>query len=362
MSMIAKNNPEPPQAVRAKPHTPRLLLIGTEGLEHWRERPGFDVVGIVDSYGEWPEGKPDGLSPQLLACPLFVSVAEALASVAPDIACMSVPSAEKTDHEATELLLRAGIDVMAKKLRLNAMSDVNRLRAAADAGPGRLYVGEFYRYMPSVRALKRLLDQGKLGAIEQITWRCLLPIERYDWMSHYRHLSLEDLSYHHFSVLHDLFGFDPVRVYAHSYAPSFSQAGTRTVASMLAETANYRLNYETVWCSKRKPFSYLGEVTFEGSHGSAVLTDDGLRIYSPLGRRRSVPCPPAEYDGPWGPLDHWLEARPDMRPAAQATVRPDAAVEAAGKGSWLPYTFERFEPVLRTIYRAVESAETHTVQ
>lgn len=352
------NNKHSTMIENAKPRTPRLLLVGTEGLDHWRERCGFVVVGIVDTYGEWPAGKPDGLHPQLLASPLFASVAEALGSAAPDVACISVPSAEKTNHDATELLLRAGIDVLAKKLRLNAMSDVDRLKAASDAGPGKLFVGEFYRYMPSVRALKRLLDGGKLGSVEQITWRCLLPNERYDWMKHYRHLSLEDLGYHHFSVLHDLLGFDPVRLYAHSYAPAFSQAGTRTVASMLAETANYRLNYETVWCSKRKPFAYLGEVTIEGSEGSAVLTDNGLQLYSLLGRKRAVACPPAEYDGPWGLLDHWLDTRSDVPSSAHTDVA-DATLRAP---AWLPYTFEHFEPVLRAIYRAVESAETHSVQ
>ncbi|QHW33368.1 Gfo/Idh/MocA family oxidoreductase [Paenibacillus rhizovicinus] len=364
--------------VAGEPRKPRLLFVGIEGLAEWPGLPGIVVAGIVDVYGEWGSSsvKPQGLPAQLQHCRLFASLEEALELSAPDTAFVCVSNDRKTSFPVMERLLRENIDVLVKKLRLHAMSDVERLSELSKRGPGRLFVGEHYRYMPSVRALKRLVDEDELGAVEQITWRCRLPYEIHDWMKSYRHLVLEDLSYHHFSVLHDLFGFEPLRLYAHSFEPAFSRAGTRTVASVLAETADYRLNYETVWCSKREPYSYLGEVTVEGSKASAVLTDTSLHQYSPLGRNREVVCPAPRYDGPWGLLEHWLdtygsgqrtaavESEKQFSLGAEAKAKTEAEAEAEAKDTarWLPYTFERFEPVLLAIYRAVESAKNHVVR
>ncbi|QJD84565.1 Gfo/Idh/MocA family oxidoreductase [Cohnella herbarum] len=328
------------EEARTMNNKPKLLLIGLEGLNHWPGFPEFDTVGIVDLYNEANESS--WLLEELEKLPLYSSLDEALEHTSPDVAVVSVPGGGKTTIDAEAKLLASGIDVLAKKLRLNAMNDVDRLKQACDQGSGRLYVGEHYHYLPSVRSLKKAVQDGKLGDIVQVTWRCLLPYEKYDWMKGYRHLAMEDLAYHHLGVLHDVFGFHPSTVYAQSYEPSFSQSATRTVVSMLAETEEgYRLNYQTVWCSKLKPFSYLGELSVEGSQGSVELTEKGLKLYSYFGRKRKVEQLDARYDGPWGLLSEWLE------------------FTAGSTGS--PFTFQSFEPVLRAIYRAVESSERRIV-
>jgi len=317
---------------------PKLLIVGLEGLNHWPGFPGYDAVGIVDLYDEAGETAPR-LPEELAQLPMFSSIGEALERTSPDVAIVSVPGGGKTTFEAEAALLERGIDVLAKKLRLNAMADVDRLREICFSGRGKLYVGEHYRYLPAVRSLKQAISDGKLGDVVQVTWRCLLPYEKYDWMKGYRHLTLEDLAYHHLGALHDVLGFHATTVFAHSFEPTFSRTATRTVASMLAETEEgYRLNYQTIWCSKRKPFSYVGEIAVEGSQGSAVLTEKGVTLVSYFGRKRKAEPVEAPYDGPWGLLEEWLDFK-------------------AGNGRGTPRTFAEFEPVLRAIYLAVESAE-----
>lgn len=317
---------------------PKLLIVGLEGLNHWPGFPGCDAVGIVDLYGEAGEAAP-WLPEELSRLPMFASVGEALERTSPDVAIVSVPGSGKTTCEAEAALLERGIDVLAKKLRLNAMADVDRLRDICSRGRAKLYVGEHYRYLPAALSLKQAIASGKLGEIVQVTWRCLLPYEKYDWMKGYRHLALEDLAYHHLGLLHDVLGFHATTVFAHSYEPAFSRTATRTVASMLAETEEgYRLNYQTIWCSKRKPFSYVGEIAVEGSQGSAVLTEKGVTLVSYFGRKRKAEPVEAPYDGPWGLLAEWLDLE-------------------SGNSRGAPRTFAEFEPVLRAIYLAVESAE-----
>lgn len=358
----------------------KLLFVGLDGVASWNEHPLIRPVGIVDAYrelgvgdagrdgGAGEDGRGRGrrgseggnghpplppLPAWLAETPVYGSVEEALerggARLRPDAALVSVPNDAKTTVDAEALLLREGIDVLAGKLRLEAAEDIDRLRAAVigAAAGARLYVGEPYRDLPQVGRLKALLAEGRLGQIASVTWRCRLPYENLDWMRSYRHLALEDMAYHHFAILHELLGLHPTRLYAQSFEPAYSGAGTRSAASVLAETEEgYRLNYQTVWCSKRKPFGYLGEALLEGEQGSAVLSDEGLVLYSYFGRRKNVACGPGKYEGPWALVDRWLGASIDR---AAGLSQASAAA---------PFTFEDFEPVLRTIYMAVGSAET----
>ncbi|MEK0316095.1 Gfo/Idh/MocA family protein [Cohnella sp. 56] len=328
----------------------RLLFVGYEGFEHWTGHPLAEPVGRVDLYGEhasegerdragahWPES--------LRICQAYPDLDTAIALARPDAAVVSVPGGAKTTVDAEALLLARGVDVLAKKLRLGDYRDIERLRAASEAGPGRLFVGEHYRQLPQVEALRQLLAAGKLGRIWSVTWRCRLPYEAYDWMRGYRHLALEDLAYHHFGVLHDVLGFHAERLYAQSFEPPGSTAGTMTAASALADTAEgYRLNYQLLWCSSQKPFGYFGEAVFEGRQVTARLTDEGLEIYSDAGRKKRIDVGEVRYQGAWGPLIQWL----DEGAGAFAGMTPLGGASLFGA----------FEPVLGAISLAVRSAET----
>ncbi|AZN42903.1 Gfo/Idh/MocA family protein [Paenibacillus albus] len=330
----------------------RILVLGTEKLGEWSKRPYLEVAGVVDLYGEF-ERLPAEDRIWLDRYPVYADVDTALARSAAELAVIIVPNDCKNTIDAERKVLERGLDLVVQKLRLDSAEDVWELvqlsrRSGSGSGNGaKFIVGEFYRYLASIRTIKSLLqDPSVVGKVEYVVWSCTLPLTanaHNRWMSSYKHVTLEDLSYHHFGTLHYLLGFHPVTLYAQSYKPSWAKVGTLPIASMQAKTAEgYRLHYLTTWGSRAEPTDYLGDIRIEGERGTIELKSGRVFITGSDGVIREAELLPARYEGFFGIFDHLHDVWEGK----------DTRVDGS------PYTIEQFEPVLRAMYSAVRSAET----
>lgn len=323
----------------------KLLVVGLEGLYRWALQDRYEIVGVVDLFVQKEQPDNRDFADDLHRYPMFSTVEEALSRTGPEVAAVLVPNTDKNTIDDETLLLSRGIDVVAHKLRLRSFQDIEKLSEAVRSTEARLFVGDHYRYLGKIRTIKRLLQEGAIGRTEYVVWDCYLHYEVHEWMKSYGHLTLEDLAYHHFSVLHDLLGLHPFSLYAFSYEPSFSKVSSNTVASILAQTKEgYRLHYRTIWSSRARLTDYLGNLLIEGSDGSIDLWDDQITLTTAGGIRKQVPILVPEYDGPWGVYEHLADtyyAEPERESFPFA-----------------PFTFEQFKPVMHAIYKAVCSAES----
>lgn len=319
----------------------RLLCIGLQNywLDHWVARPEVRVVGIVGHYEECDAEEGQRFA-ENMGARLYSSIESALNDAQPDMVTMVTPSDRKTDVRDVERVVRRGFDLYLEKYRPADRHDWRNLLELSRSTGRQIGMGEPYRYDRVVQRAKQAVEAGLLGPVEQIVWRCHRPLSDDDWMSAYRHVMLEDLSYHHFGVIHHLLGLERFRqVFAASLLPSWTPVPSPSVVSLLAEgEAGMHLHYYSSWAAHGRATSWLGEFLLEGREGMLELREGSLRLVDRKGNERTIDTKePLAYPLRAGIVDEYIRARLEQR-------RTNLDVE-------------RFYPVIRFIYAALESAE-----
>ncbi|MDF2669945.1 MAG: oxidoreductase [Paenibacillus sp.] len=325
----------------------QVLVLGMMEfwIEHWRARPEVTVVGLVDVYGQVEEVGVPGKQVadfRKLNIPFYTDVAEALELLEPDIVTLVTPPTGKTDVKLIELIVNKGHDVYLEKFRPADPNDGKRLLELSKQTGRQIAIGEPYRYDKHVEEVKRLIDNGVLGTVEQVVWRCHRPTIAAAWMSAYNHVMLEDLSYHHFGVLHYMLGLERVRqVTASSRLPTWTPIASPSVVSLLAEWDDgLHLNYYSSWVAHGKLTSWLGNFRIEGSLGMVELSEQGLMFTSADGQEKQLEPAEVAYELRLGVVDEYVLAFEEKRKS-----RHDITV---------------FFPVIRLIYASLESSEQGT--
>ncbi|WP_135555327.1 Gfo/Idh/MocA family protein [Paenibacillus cymbidii] len=320
------------------PH--RVLLLGLEGVRSWHGHPHVSIVGIVDLYRQAEQPFAERIRELLALYPAYASVEEGMIHAAPDVAVVTVPSAAKNTIWAEQAVLEAGVDLAIAKLRLAKEQDLDKLLGLQACSRAVCYVGENYRYDARVRTVKQALLQGMIGRAEFVAYECYRPLTPSAWFDAYRHVTLEDLALHHFSVIHDLVGLELTELVARSEAPSWAQVRTKTMATVLASAKQgYKLRYTAEWGTRGRTTDYIGCLSIEGANGTIRLEGDRVTYYSPGGKGRELPLLAA---ASW--IDRVLEAR-----EGRTAAGPDEIAS-------LTPTLAAFEPVIRTIYAAIAAA------
>jgi predicted dehydrogenase len=142
-----------------------------------------------------------------------------------------------------------------------------------------VYIGEFYRYIPCVEAVKDIIDSGGIGIPEQMRYYCGLPYNEISaWESAYSHIALEDLAFHHFSVIHYMLDITPAEIIGVSHSPLKGGGIGGTVSSSLIKTVGgCHISHEIDWHNTMRSTGFLGDFYIDGSVGG-VSVEDG-RVY-----------------------------------------------------------------------------------
>ncbi len=181
-----------------------LVGLGRMGGYHLRvlrAHPGVELAAIVDPDPARRAGAPSDV-------PAFATLAQALATVDADFACIATPVCALAD--AAHQALAAGLAVLVEKPMAVDEESAHRLIADAESRGLLLAVGLVERCNPAVKALALMLADGAAGRIHQVHARRLSP---YPGRESPVGVAL-DMATHDLDVFRFITGSDVVRVYA----------------------------------------------------------------------------------------------------------------------------------------------------
>ena len=307
----------------------KVLIIGIEGSSGWQKSDGSYSFAFVDAFGELAGSDSNTQKWIDDNCVMFNNYKEAVAEFTPDFISVCVPNFVKNDTEMELYIIEKHIPLLISKLRLRDRRDFDLLIEAAEKNKSDVYIGEFYRYIPCVQTVKAIIESGEIGVPEQMRYECGLPYgEIAPWESNYRHLSLEDLAFHHFSVIHYLIDITPETVCGESYTPTKGGGIGGTVSSALITTKKgCHISHCIDWHNTMRKTDFLGDFYIDGSKGGISVKDGCVYTMNWGGTVMNVPV---------------------------STVRETTAPEKfmAGKTDEL-WTVHDFKPVIECIYKAI---------
>ncbi len=141
----------------------RVLVVGSGwGLHHGRavrSHPEAELVGLCGR----SESTRSLAAAAELQVPLIVGLEPALEQCRPDVVCCCTAEAEHAT--VTIAALEAGAHVLCEKMTADSLAAAERMVAAAERAGRRLGIGYNYRFSPSARKLRELVESGSLGGI-----------------------------------------------------------------------------------------------------------------------------------------------------------------------------------------------------
>ena len=298
------------------PNNPRVLFIGSDHMEDQAQlkQPiqgafynGFEEAGLQSDYA---------------------SLEEAVELFRPDLAVIGVPNYRKNRPACESYLIRRKIPVLIQKFRLADHGDFTAILEEAERECTPVFVGEFYRYHPSVAAVRRLIEDGSVGEPEFLQWTCRIGGNEHGaWEAAYGDLALEDLAFHHFSAIEAMMGLEVDDVYSVSRTAQKGMPSRGTVSATAMTTKRGCLISHVIdWHAAMRETGYFGEFVLEGSRGGVSLEGESL-YYRP-------------WDG--GQVEIPLAA-PDKSTALEHLLGPEGD----------PVTIQRFAGVMEALGRAL---------
>jgi len=226
-------------------------------------------------------------------------------------------------------IISKNIPLLISKLRLKDKKDYYTLLDAVEKSNCDVLIGEFYRFIPCVEAVKKVIESGDIGTPEQIRYHCGLPGDTvWPWEHNYKHLALEDLAFHHFSVLHYLIDITPQSVIGCSYSPQKGGGIGGTVSDALIKTKKgCHISHSIDWHNTIRETDFLGNIYIDGSKGGVSIEHGRVFYMKWGGNKQELPVAPAN-----------------------ETTAPEKILANKINEIW---TIQDFKPVIECIYKAI---------
>ncbi len=154
-------------------------------------------------------------------------------------------------------------------------------RAALAAERGRtLMVSQNYRFFPAVRAVKRIIAEGKLGELGQIwiEFRRHSPVAQDGPRTHhaYDQPLLMDMSIHHFDLLRFLLGREANRVSCYTWNSKWTGfTGPPSASASIEFDGGVTASYRGSWINSGSITPWAGEWRMQFEHGELFWTSRG---------------------------------------------------------------------------------------
>ena len=261
----------------------KILQVGA-GLRgrHWAQfikgYPDAVCVAIVE-----PDESARNKAREIIGdqgCGYFADVETALRSVKPDAALIVTPSS--THAAVTIQCLQAGLTVMVEKPLATTVEEGRKVLECAKANGKQVIVAENYRFWPSERTIRRLLQENFLGKIDNA-----VMIDRRNqpsrvegpWFGKIDYPQLQEIATHHFDSMRGFFG-QPRNLAVRVWNPAASDYKHGAHTEALIEFDGVRVQYVGTLLSKRYGFS----LWIEGENG-VLWTNRKYLAYRPGGSR-----------------------------------------------------------------------------
>jgi len=261
----------------------KILQVGA-GIRggHWAQfvkgHPDVECVALVE---------PDAASRAKIepiigaGCRYFSDLDQALREVKVDAALIVSPSS--THADVSIRCLDAGLTVMVEKPLAVTIEEGRKVLERARQVGRQVIVAENYRFWPSERTIKRLLDEKFLGRIDNamMTDRRHQPSHTEGpWLSKIEYPQLQEIATHHFDSLRGFFGTEPQSVTVRAWNPPWTDYKHGANTEALIDFGHMRAQYLGTMLSHRYGFS----LWIEGEKG-VLWTNRKYVAFRPPGSR-----------------------------------------------------------------------------
>lgn len=338
----------------------RPLRIVQVGMGFWGrdwarrvlpEVPEVELVGCVDS-------DPAALAllrEQFRISPqrCFTSIVQALDATEPDAVLVTTDLAGHAP--VTRVALEAGLPVLCEKPFTETLECAQELVDLAGAKGVILMVSQNYRFFPAVRTAARLVQEGALGELYEVS----IDFRRNDSAPpnpprrHHTDAQplLVDMSIHHFDLLRLVLAGEPMEVLCEASNPPWSgYHGPPVAVSSILFDGGVAVSYRGSWISAGPDTAWAGEWRMEFERGQLFWTSRGEdnvlldRVFmrSRRGRPTTVSLPAMAHIDRAGALAEFADAvRTNREPETSARdnlgtiALMTAAVESTERREWV---------------------------
>ncbi|MCV2888795.1 Gfo/Idh/MocA family protein [Ruegeria aquimaris] len=277
-------------------------------LGSWSRMDNVDLVGTCDR---------DIARASATGLPGFDDLARMLTETQPDLLDIILPP--EAQAEAIRTALAQGIKAMiCQKPFCRDLAEARQITAEAEAAGALLVIHENFRFQPWYRAAKQAIDGGRIGAVQQVTFR-LRPgdgqgpdayLDRQPYFRTMERLLIHETAVHWIDTFRYLLG-EPTAVYADLRRINPVIAGEDAGLILFDHPGGVRALFDGNRCldhaadNRRRT---MGEALIEGLDGSLSLRGDGSLWHRRFGAPDAT-CilPPDNFDGFGGDCVHALQ-------------------------------------------------------
>lgn len=255
---------------------------------------------------------------QATGLPAYGDLAQMLAAERPDLLDVILPPAAQA--EAIRTALKAGVAwILCQKPFCASLDEARALTADCAQAGATLVVHENFRFQPWYRAVKAAMDQGALGAVQQVTFR-LRPgdgqgprayLDRQPYFQQMPRFLVHETAVHWIDTFRYLLG-NPLAVYADLRRLNPAIAGEDAGYILFEHVGGVRALFDGNRHLDHPADNLrrtMGEALVEGTGGTLTVTGDGavtLRHFGAQEGRQLLA--PDTWDGFGGDCVHALQA------------------------------------------------------
>jgi predicted dehydrogenase len=180
----------------------------------------------------------------------------------------------------TTAALDAGLHVLVEKPFTETLDCAQELVELAAARRLTLMVSQNYRFFPAVRTVARLVQEGALGDLHEVSidFRRNDPAPPNPKRRHHAdaHPLLVDMSIHHFDLLRLIVATAPIAVSCEAWNPTWSgYVGPPVGTASIRFEGDVMVTYRGSWISAAPETAWAGEWSMEFERGNLFWTSRG---------------------------------------------------------------------------------------
>ena len=255
--------------------------------EAWARMPGVRLVGVCDTNAE----RAEAYRAEFGAEAAYGDAATMLAAARPDLLDIAAPPAVHRDLVA----LAAGhkVDVICQKAFTRSLQEARETVALAEAAGIRLVVHENFRFQPWFRTIRRLIEDGMIGAVFSASFR-LRPgdgqgpaayLDRQPYFQTMERFLIHETGIHFIDTFRFLFG-DCGSVYADLRRLNPAIAGEDAGMVVFGHESGVRALFDGNRLSDHIAQNRrltMGELLIDGSAGTLRLDGEANLFFRPFG-------------------------------------------------------------------------------
>ncbi len=256
--------------------TYRIIVAGCGGMankwvDYAQGREDAEIVGLVDIKQEFAQAMADRKG---LACPTFTSLEDALAAADANLVFdITIPSSH---YSIGKTALEHGCHVFGEKPLAESMEDCLALVRLAEKTGLTHAVMQNRRYDGRIRALRRLLADGRIGRTGFIGADFFIGAHFGGFRDAMNSPLLLDMAIHTFDQARYLSDANPVSVYCHEFNPPGSWYEGNAAALCIFEMSDGSVfNYRGSWCAEGAITSWEADWRITGEFGTAIWDGRG---------------------------------------------------------------------------------------